>query len=116
MSAAVCKTRSRNACSLGSHYDWIVVLHGVSPKDSDIKAYPKVLARVEDFYAANSLVEFYVDKRRAKGLYNPGEAICTYSYSEFQTMLERFDGKVFSLEDPFWNLEFDGENWIKLPI
>jgi hypothetical protein len=100
MSLSICRSRSQNECSLGSRFDWFVVRHGHSSKDYNVKVLPKILARCYSFELAQVL-----QRHEAYKPENHSDVcdICTYSYSELQTMLARFDNRILSFPDVFYD-------------
>lgn len=100
MSLSVCRSRSSNECSLGSRFDWFVVRHGYSPEDFNVKVLPKILARCYSFESAQLLQRHEAQKPQN---HSNVCSIATYSYSELQTMLARFDNRILSFPDVFYD-------------
>ena len=100
MSLSICRSRSTNECSLGSRFDWFVVRHSVSSGDPEIKVLPQVLARVTSIYMAEALAKY--QRKVASNSFDTC-TIATYSYQEMQEMLARFDNRVLSFPDVFYN-------------
>ena len=105
MSLSLCRTRTNNECSLGSRFDWFVVRLAHSPKDPNVKVLPKVLARVYSIYDAEVLVKYHRDLAKTKG--EDCATYCSYNYLEMQVMLGRFDNRILSFPDVFYDKDLN---------
>lgn len=105
MTLSVLRSRSTNECSLGSRFDHFVVEHSHSPADPNVKVLPKVLARVYDPELAYVAARHY--RERNKNLRREYSTIAVYGYHDFQAMLARFDNRILSFPDVFYDESFN---------
>jgi hypothetical protein len=101
MTLSICRTRSTNVCSLGSRFDHFVVQHSHSPADHNVAVLPKILARVYDPELAFIAARHYRDRNTTLG--NDNTTVAVYGYHELQTMLARFDNRILSFPDVFYD-------------